>query len=119
MRNCSFATSVILRVQNDAARENDFCELIKYRYFILFVVGVKWDRTFHMLIRGVKYFVLSLSAARHRLVLPIFVPQSSQAQPGSVRPISMHDYVSVSIMKPEVRVYIRKPGEDENCLRTV
>lgn len=46
---------------------------------------------------------VSLCAARHPLILPIFVPQSSQAQPGSVRPISMHDYVSVSIMKPEVR----------------
>lgn len=32
----------------------------------------------------------------------------------------MHDYVSVSIMKPEVRAHIRKKrGEDENCLRTV
>lgn len=34
--------------------------------------------------------------------------QSIQTQPDSVWPISMHDYVSVSIMKPEVRVYIRK-----------
>lgn len=42
------------------------------------------------------------------LVVSSFVPQSSQPQPGSVGPISMHDYVSVSIMKLQVRVYIRK-----------
>lgn len=47
---------------------------------------------------------------RRPLFLFGFVPQSSQPQPSSVRPISMHDYVLVSIMKPEVRVYIRKPA---------
>lgn len=29
---------------------------------------------------------------------------------GSVGSISMHDYASVTIMRPEVRMYIRKPA---------
>jgi len=67
-----------------------------------------------MFMKGVQYVVLLkvlLSIARHPLALPIFVPPSRQAQ--SVRAISEHDYVSVSIMKPEVREDIRKPARTD------
>lgn len=70
------------------------------------VVWVESDCTYHILIHSVKCLAslllnVSLYTAGRPLILYSIVPQSSQAQPSSARPISMHDYVSVSIMKQE------------------